>query len=296
MKRFPSFSEIVKLARPRTLPASISPVIIGSALAFKDGGFLLVPALLCFGVAVFAQIASNMANDYFDFRNGVDTDERKGPERMIATGEVEPKPVLYCALISLCLSCLCGLGLLFFAPWWLIFVGIAMALCVFAYSAGPYPLSQHALGDVAVLLFYGLIPVCFTYFVQTGTFTWESLIYAVSVGLLSVNILIVNNYRDYEEDRAAGKITTIVLFGKNFGGVAYLMNLTVAVLLPFFFIRYDHSSERVALMTVILITGFSIWRELYTKQGKALNVTLGRTSILVFAYVLVASMLMLFGS
>ena len=226
----------LEAARPRTLPASLSPVLVGAALAFRDGCFQWVPTLLCVLVALLAQIASNFANDYFDFKKGADGADRLGPERAVAQGWIQPQSMLKGTFITLGLACFCGCMLLFFAGWELIPVGIAIALCVLAYSAGPFPLAYNGLGDVCVLLFYGIIPVCFTYYVQALSFSLLSLLLSIAVGLLSVNILVINNYRDYVQDKAARKRTTIVLFGRRFGRILYLLNGIIALLLVFPFL------------------------------------------------------------
>ena len=161
----------VEAARPKTLPASASPVLLGCALAYYDGAFDVVPALLCFLVALFAQVASNFANDYFDFKKGADGEGRLGPERAVAQGWITPKAMLAGTFVALGLACLFGLLLVCFADWRLIGVGIAVAIGVLAYSAGPFPLAYNGLGDVCVLLFYGVIPVCFTYYIQTLSFS-----------------------------------------------------------------------------------------------------------------------------
>ena len=144
----------LEAARPRTLPASLSPVLVGAALASRDGYFQWIPTLLCVLVALLAQIASNFANDYFDFKKGADGADRLGPERAVAQGWIQPKSMLTGTFITLGLACFCGCMLLFFAGWELIPVGIAIALCVLAYSAGPFPLAYNGLGDVCVLLLY----------------------------------------------------------------------------------------------------------------------------------------------
>ena len=213
------FKSWVEAARPKTLPASLSPVLLACVLAWCEGVFRFVPALLCFGVALLAQIASNFANDYFDFKKGADREDRLGPERAVAQGWITPKAMLKATFLTLGLSCFCGCMLLFYAGWELIPVGIAIALCVLAYSAGPFPLAYNGLGDVCVVLFYGIIPVCFTYYVQALSFSLLSFLLSVSVGLLSTNILVVNNYRDYVQDKASHKRTTIVLFGRSFGRI-----------------------------------------------------------------------------
>ena len=222
----------LEAARPKTLAASFSPVLVGCALAYRDGMFNWIPAVLCVLVALFAQVASNFANDYFDFKKGADGSDRLGPERAVASGWITPKAMLWGTFITLALSCLCGCFLVFFVGDWKLFlVGIAIAICVLAYSAGPFPLAYNGLGDGCVLLFYGIVPVCFTYYVQTLSFSLLSFLLSLSLGLLSVNILLVNNYRDYEQDKAARKRTTVVLFGRRFGLITYLLNGLLAVLI-----------------------------------------------------------------
>jgi len=273
----------IEAARPKTLPASISPVIIGCALAFRDGAFQWIPALLCFGVALLAQIASNFANDYFDFKKGADGSDRLGPERAVAQGWITPKAMLKGTFLMLGLTCLCGCGLLFFAGWELIPVGLAIALCVLAYSAGPFPLAYRGLGDICVLLFYGIIPVCFTYYVQTLTFSWLTLILSIAVGLLSVNILIVNNYRDYWQDKAAGKRTTIVLFGRRFGRIVYLINGFIALLLicP---LLIQVGLWMQCLFALYFALFIATWQQLKRNEGRALNRVLGQTARNVFLF------------
>ena len=283
----------VEAARPKTLAASLSPVLLGCALAYRDGVFRLLPAVLCVLVGLLAQIAGNFANDYFDFKKGADTDERLGPERAVACGRIAPPVMRAAAFVTLWLACLCGLGLLFFAGWWLAVVGTAIAVCVLAYSAGPYPLAWHGLGDVCVLLFYGLVPVCFTYYVQALSFGALSFWLSASVGLLSVNILVVNNYRDYEQDRAVGKRTSVVLFGRRFGRFLYLANGILAVVfsLP---LLLETPIWINLLYLVFFLLFLSAWRELGRFRGRALNQTLGRTARNVFLYTLLLILSLLF--
>ena len=254
----------VEAARPRTLPASVSPVLLGCALAYYDGMFDITPAVLCLLVALFAQIASNFANDYFDF-----------------------------TFAMLGLACLSGLLLICFADWRLIWVGLAIAICVLAYSAGPFPLAYNGLGDVCVLLFYGVIPVCFTYYIQTLSFSLLSFLLSVALGLLSVNILVVNNYRDYVQDKAARKRTTIVLFGRRFGRVFYILNECVAFLLVLPLVL-DAPWWILFLFGILFALCFYTTRELLTLEGRALNRTLGHTARNVFLFAAVLSLLFVY--
>lgn len=172
-------------------------------------------------------------------------------------------------------------------------VGIAIAICVLAYSAGPFPLAYNGLGDVCVLLFYGIIPVCFTYYIQTLNFSLLSFLLSVALGLLSVNILIVNNYRDYEQDKAARKRTTIVLFGRRAGRVFYVLNECMAFLLVLPLIL-DAPWWILFLFGILFALCFYTTRELFTLEGRALNRTLGHTARNVFLFASVLSLLFLY--
>ena len=282
----------IEASRPKTLPASFSPVLLGCALAYRDGVFQIVPSILCLCVALFAQIASNFANDYFDFKKGADKEDRLGPKRAVASGWITPKSMLRGTFITLALACLCGCGLLFFAGWELIPVGIAIAFCVLAYSAGPYPLAYNGLGDVCVLLFYGVIPVCFTYYVQAHAFTLLAFLLSLALGFLSVNILIVNNYRDYEQDKIANKRTTIVLFGRRFGRLFYLINGILAILLVLpLLLNVGRGYE--ILFALFFVLFIFTWRNLKCKKGKALNAVLAETARNVFLFAVLLSVLLL---
>lgn len=293
MEQKNSIQAWVEAARPKTLPASVSPVLVGNALAFYVGAFQIIPALLCLMVALFAQIASNFANDYFDFKKGADGVDRLGPERAVAQGWITPQAMLKGTFISLGIACLCGCFLLYYGGWTLIFVGSAIALCVLAYSAGPFPLAYNGLGDVCVLLFYGVIPVCFTYYVQTLSFSLLSLLLSLAIGFLSVNILVVNNYRDYVQDKAARKRTTIVLFGRKFGRFFYILNELLAFLLVFPLLM-EASWWIQFLFGILFAVCYFTTKELFVKEGKELNVTLAHTARNVFLFALFLALFFIF--
>lgn len=282
----------VAAARPQTLAASVSPVLVACALAYRNGAFQWIPALLCLFVALFAQIASNFANDYFDFKKGADNEERLGQARAVASGWIKPETMLRATLIVLAFACVCGCGLLFYGSWWLVLVGIAIAVCVLAYSAGPYPLAYNGWGDICVLLFYGIVPLCFTYYVQAGTFTWTAFWLSLSMGFLSANILIVNNYRDYAQDAAAGKRTTIVIFGRRFGRILYLVNAILAIVFAFPVYIYRDKGIWFMFLFFLMLQLFT-WQDLRRVSGSGLNQTLEQTSrnVLLFALLLVSLLL-----
>ncbi|MDL2264844.1 1,4-dihydroxy-2-naphthoate polyprenyltransferase [Parabacteroides sp. OttesenSCG-928-G07] len=283
----------VEAARPRTLFASISPVLVGTALAWHDGLFNPVAAVLCFLVAVLAQIASNYANDFFDFKKGADREDRLGPARAVASGWIAPKAMLIATFLTLGLACMFGCLLLFYGGWILLPVGMVMALCVLAYSAGPYPLAYNGLGDVCVLLFYGIVPVCFTYYVQAGSISLFAFLLSLAMGFLSINILVVNNYRDYEQDKVSRKKTTIVLFGRRYGRIIYLVNGLLAILIAAPLMLRDAWISGVLL---VVYSAFFIltWAKFRKTEGKALNPMLGRTAMSVFIFALLLSVVFVF--
>ena len=204
----------LEAARPRTLPAAVAPVLVGSALAWHDGGFDGAAATLCLVFALLVQIGANFANDYYDFIQGADSSARVGPRRAVAAGWVAPVTMRRAMGITLAAAFLVGLSLIAWGGPWLLAIGGASILGAIAYTGGPWPLGYHGLGDVFVFIFFGLVAVTVTCFVQTGHFSVDAVLAAIPIGLLAANILVVNNYRDAETDAAAGKRTLVVRFGR----------------------------------------------------------------------------------
>ncbi|MSU65813.1 MAG: 1,4-dihydroxy-2-naphthoate polyprenyltransferase [Opitutus sp.] len=223
-------------ARPRTLPAAVAPVIVGSALAWRGGSFDSAAAALCLGFALLIQIGTNFANDYYDHRQGADTAARVGPRRAVAAGLVAPGTMRRAIAGVFALAFLVGLGLIRWGGPWLLVIGVASILCGFAYTGGPWPLGYHGLGDVFVFLFFGLVAVGATYFVQAGRLGVDVLLAAIPVGLLAANILLVNNYRDAVTDAAAGKRTLVVRWGRPAARGQFAGSLAVAFVMPLAFL------------------------------------------------------------
>lgn len=219
-------------ARPRTLPAAVAPVLVGSALAGHEGVFQLAPALLCLGFALLVQVGTNFANDYYDFVQGADTAARVGPRRAVAAGLVSPVTMKRAMIFVFAAAFALGLGLVAWGGPWLLVVGISSILCGIAYTGGPFPLAYHGLGDVFVFLFFGLVAVGGTYFVQAARLTLDAVLAGVPIGLLAANILVVNNYRDVETDAVAGKRTLVVRFGRGAARAQYAASWLLALLVP----------------------------------------------------------------
>jgi 1,4-dihydroxy-2-naphthoate octaprenyltransferase len=199
-------------ARPRTLPAALAPVAVGTGVAVALDGFALVPALLALVVALALQVGVNYANDYSDGTRGTDAD-RVGPMRLVGSGAAAPRQVLVAALVAFGVAGVAGLGLAAMSSWWLVAVGAVCIAAAWTYTGGPLPYGYRALGEVFVFVFFGPVAVVGTTYVQTGTLPGLAWAASVPVGLLIVDILVVNNLRDIEGDAAAGKRTLAVLLG-----------------------------------------------------------------------------------
>jgi 1,4-dihydroxy-2-naphthoate octaprenyltransferase len=219
-------------ARPKTLPAAASPVLVGAALAYGNGVFNLTPALLALVFALLIQIATNYANDYGDFAKGADTSARQGPARAVASGLVSERAMLRAASMVFAAAFIEGFFLIPYGGWTLVAVGALSVACGLGYSLGPWPLSYNYFADFFVLAFFGVVAVTMTYFVQSGSIPADALVASLVPGALSVNILAVNNYRDLDADRAAGRRTLVVRFGRRAGAWEYLAMLLLANAAP----------------------------------------------------------------
>ncbi len=269
----------IECARLRTLPVSVAGVVVACGLAMQHEAFSLKPAVICFIFAILAQVVSNFANEYYDYKRGADKKGRVGPRRCVTEGDISPRTLKIVTYTTLVLTCGVGCCLIPFGGWWLIAVGAFIAVFALAYSTGPYPLSYHGLGDVAVLLFFGIVPVNLTYYLQSGIlFKTDVFLASIAIGLMGVNVLIVNNYRDMEEDIEANKRTSVVIFGRKVAASLYLANGYIAMML---FIPMWISMHSAALIIPIiyLLLHTTTWRKLITRNGAELNPLLGITSI-----------------
>lgn len=284
----------IAAARPRTLPAAIAPVLVGTALAWHDLWLEKRPlswpaALACLGFALLIQIGTNFANDYYDFIKGADTKERVGPRRAVAAGLVSPEVMKAAMQAVFMFAFIVGLSLLKYGGWPLLMVGVTSILCGIAYTGGPYPLGYNGLGDVFVFIFFGLVAVCATFFVQTGYVSQEALLCSVGVGLLATNILVVNNYRDVETDRVAGKRTLVVRFGQRFARIQFGVSLLVALTIPLHLLRLGYQP----LVLLPLLLAPLAWRHANrlaeAKTPEELVALLGDTGKLLALYAILLS-------
>lgn len=274
----------VEAMRLRTLPVSLAGVLFGVAMAVADGGFKAVPATLCFLFALLAQIASNFANEYYDFKAGLDRAGREGPRRGVTEGDITPGAMKAATFATLGAACVSGCVLVaLYGQWWMYVVGLLTALAVIAYSTGPYPLSRNGLGEVAVIFFFGIIPVTLTFYLETGTMSAAVVAASTGIGLMIANVLIVNNYRDADDDAAVGKRTLAVKLGRKTVAVIYLVNGILALVLTWpEWILLPPQAWIVPLM--YLLAHVFLYSRLRSLTGKALNPLLGATAMLVLLY------------
>lgn len=274
----------IEAMRLRTLPVSVAGVIGACGYALLDGKFKPAVAVLCLLFAVLAQIASNFANEYYDFKGGLDRKGREGPRRGVTEGDLTPGAMKAATFVTLGLACCVGLSLLLWGPWWLILAGVAIALGVLAYSTGPYPLSHHGLGEVAVVFFFGIIPVNLTYLLMCGSFTSTVLMGSVALGLMGANVLVVNNYRDYDDDRAVGKHTLLVMIGRQWGVRLYDINAVAAYMLVLTVWLGFTPHWLMVFPCLYLVLSAILSYALAHREGARLNPLLGMTACLMLLY------------
>ena len=273
-----SINAWILAARPKTLAAAATPVLLGCSLAYTDGHFQWIPALLCFLFAFSMQIDANFINDYYDYLKGSDREDRLGPERACAQGWITLSAMKKGMLFTTLLSCLWGLLLLKYCGIEMIPVGLLCVLFAFLYTAGPYPLAYHGWGDVLVIVFFGFVPVGCTYYTMAHGWTWNVTIACAACGLVSDLLLMLNNYRDREQDKISGKRTLIVRFGEPAGRWAYLLLGIVAVALCSYYASNGYLGATL-LPLLFLIPHFFTWREMVRIfKGKELNIVLGKTA------------------
>ncbi len=270
--------------RPRTLPAAAAGVIMGAALTWHDGYFRLDAVLVCLFTALLLQIGSNLANDVFDFERGADTSERLGPTRVTQAGMLTPKQVKAGMVVAFGLATLLGLYLAWLGGWSIIILGIVAIISAIAYSGGPFPIGWHGLGDIFVFIFFGVVSVAGTYFIQAGTVTPAVWWMAIPPGLIITAILVVNNLRDIDNDRKAGKRTLAVRFGEQATKIQYIVCIVVAylILIPVAWLGLIPWTALLAWLSLPI--AFQATRVVLTQKGRPLNTALAKTGQTALAF------------
>lgn len=288
----------IEAMRLRTLPVSIAGVLAGCAVAFSYGRFRLAPAIICLIFAIAAQIVSNFANEYFDFKNGLDRKGRQGFRRGVTEGDIKPESMKKAMIILLVCDCILGCSLIHWGGWWLIAVGIVIVIAAFAYSTGPWPLSHHGLGDEAVIIFYGIVPVMLTAYIQCGDWTggrmanvlgemWKmALLVSIGVGLLGANVLTVNNIRDVHDDKRVGKNTKAVIFGTKVMKLVYVAFTYIGLTLICFSMRHALTVWGWSGYAAIGIWYLPVIAALFKFSDSRLNKVLKMTALLMLAAII----------
>ena len=222
----------VLAARPRTLWAAAAPVLVGAGLADAHGTYRFLPAAAALVCALLIQIGTNLANDYYDFVRRGDTEDRIGPLRVTQAGLIPPEHVWRGMVLTLLAARLVGVYLVSVGGWPIVWIGLASLLCAVAYTGGPYPLAYHGLGDPFVFVFFGLVAVAGTYWVQALALSGEAVVAGIGIGALNTAILVANNMRDLETDRAAGKHTLAVRLGRLGTRIEYALLMSVGFVVP----------------------------------------------------------------
>lgn len=282
-------------SRPKTLPAAATPVIVATFVAIGDGVFQFWHAFAALIGAFLIQIGTNFANDYYDFKKGTDTEERLGPTRVTQAGLLSPKEVMLGMWLVFALAVLIGIYILFIGGWPIFILGLLSILFGIAYTGGPYPLGYNGLGDIFVFIFFGFVAVGGTYYIQAGTITPQVYWASVPIGLLTTAILVVNNFRDLEQDKKAGKRTLAVRFGKKITQLEYFLLLGLSYLVPVIMWRIELVSYWILLIFLSFPLSFSLSKDMLEKQGRALNETLAGTGKLELIYGLLFSIGYLLG-
>lgn len=285
-----SFKAWLLAARPKTLTGASVPVMIALAMAYTDlqgNGFRIIPAVLCALFAFVMQIDANFVNDYFDFISGKDDEQRLGPARACAMGWIDVAKMKVGIVITTMIACIIGLPLVVYGGVEMILVGALCVVFCFLYTT---LLASRGLGDLLVLVFFGIVPVCATYYLQTDTCTWVVFLASLACGLVIDTLLVVNNYRDIDNDRRAGKKTLIVMIGADKGRLLYLWLGIIASLMGVVFAVYGKYWTPL-LPTVYLIMHIATYRRMVKiGSGRQLNLVLADTARNMFVYGLTLSL------
>lgn len=275
--------------RPKTLPAAVGPVAVGTAVAMADERFLAVPALGCFLGAMLLQIGVNLANDYFDFKNNIDSEERQGPVRVTQSGLISPSDVKCGMIICLVLAAFVFLYLGIVGGLPIIVVGIASVLAALAYSGGPFPIASNGLGEIFVFIFFGLVAVGGTYYIHAKALTTVAFMAAVPPGLLITAIMVVNNLRDIDTDKKAGKNTLAVILGRYRTIVGYKVLILISYLVPVCMLFLGMADGFILLPMSTFPMARSLMLKIECDLGTNLNELLASTARLSLIYSLMFS-------
>jgi 1,4-dihydroxy-2-naphthoate polyprenyltransferase len=282
--------------RPKTLPASITPVIVGSAAAFADGHFKPLPAVAALAGSVLLQVGVNLANDYYDSVRGMDTEDRIGPIRVTQSGLIPPRKVKNAMLFTFFIAACIGIYLILVAGRPIFAAGVASIIAALMYSGGPYPLASHGLGDLFVFIFFGLVAVCGTYYVQALQITLFVTMSSIPVGLLITAILVVNNLRDIRTDAQVDKRTLAVILGDRATRIEFILLITASYLMTVLLWVVRGQSLWMLLPMISAPLAFKTSRVVIIQTGSVLNEALASTARLSLIYGVLLAVGLVFSS
>ncbi len=274
----------IMAARPKTLFAAFAPVIVGASLAVAEQRFDAVSSVVALLCSILIQVATNYTNDLYDHLKGADTKERVGPKRALNEGWVSVDQMKTAIYLTFGTAFLMGLYLVYVGGPFILLIGVLSIIAGFMYTGGPFPLAYNGLGDLFVFLFFGFVGTIGTYFINTGEVSSQALLASIPVGALVTNILVVNNYRDFDQDRKAGKRTLAVMFGKNFALGEYLILLGSSFAVPLIMFVYYDLNAWVFLPYLTLPFAYKLIVMLLNLHGSELNPALELTARLSAIY------------
>ncbi len=276
-------------SRPKTLPAAVAPVFVGTAVAISSDKLNIIAALIALICSLLIQIGTNFVNDLYDYLKGADDENRVGPTRALAAGWISTTQMKRAIYFTFGITFILGLYLVYLAGWIILLIGVLSIFSGYSYTAGPYPLAYNGLGDIFVFLFFGIVATVGTYYVQAIEYSQFALLASIPVGLLITNILVVNNYRDAEEDKKKNKNTLTVKFGKSFSLVQYSVSIVISFLVPLY-LFFSYSTKPLILLPLLTLPfAIKLLFDLKKLNGMELNKTLELTAKLSVTYSLLFS-------
>lgn len=265
-------------SRPKTLPAALVPVMVGSSLAYHYGSFNFLFSVIALVCLILIQIGTNFTNDLYDYYKGADNEKRTGPTRVLASKLVTVKEMKIAITAVFSLSFILGIYLVSQTDIIILIIGIFSIIAGLAYTAGPYPLAYNGLGDLFVFIFFGLVGTAGTFYLHTNEFNITSLLAGIPVGALITNILVVNNYRDIDTDKEVGKNTLAVLLGKDFTKFQYVFLIIISFLVPVIFYLIFNMNLTILLPLILIPLAFILVKMFFILNGSELNKTLELTA------------------
>lgn len=289
--------------RPKTLLASQAPILLSFSLSFQYQNLIVSDLsnhisfiyIICSLFSFCIQICTNFANEYFDFKRGADTKKRLGPQRSVSLGLINDQQMLYASVLFGFFAFSIGCTLLQFSGVEILIIGVLSVLLAFLYTGGPYPLAYNGLGDLFVIFFFGIIAVCIPFYILYKSIPWDVFILSVGMGMIINNLLVINNYRDFEEDKQSNKRTTTVMFGRKFSYFQYVFSyLFGVVMVPIFLFAVGNKILFLSLF-ILLIPAYKNSKSLLkSKSSGDYNIALKKTAIFMMGYSIMISLILLF--